>query len=157
MLNYYIDKAPEFQQLHHVCEDLYWLRISMPFALDHINIWLIEETDGWVVIDTGPNTSAAKEQWLTVIKEQLKGKPITRIICTHGHPDHIGLVGWLIEELETKPSFSISMPDYQYYKMLFSCEPGVPRNQLTEFYTGYGEGQKQVKAYFRNIDTFRSN
>ena len=90
----------------------------MPFALDHINIWLIEEADGWVVIDTGPNTSKAKEQWLAVINNQLKGKPITRIICTHGHPDHIGLVGWLLEELEHKPSFSISMPDYKYYQML---------------------------------------
>ena len=81
------------------------------------NIWLIEEADGWVVIDTGPNTSKAKEQWLAVINNQLKGKPITRIICTHGHPDHIGLVGWLLEELEHKPSFSISMPDYKYYQM----------------------------------------
>jgi len=156
MLKNFKEKAPEPQHLLHVGNNLYWLRISMPFALDHINIWLIEEADGWVVIDTGPNTSKAKEQWLVVINNQLKGKPITRIICTHGHPDHIGLVGWLLEELEHKPSFSISMPDYKYYQMLFSCEPSVPREQLNDFYTGYGEGQKQVKAYFRNIDTFRS-
>ena len=62
MLKNFKEKAPEPQHLLHVGNNLYWLRISMPFALDHINIWLIEEADGWVVIDTGPNTSKAKEQ-----------------------------------------------------------------------------------------------
>lgn len=87
----------------------------MLFVFDYINIWLIEEVDGWVVIDIGLNILKVKEQWFVVINNQLKGKLIICIICIYGYFDYIGLVGWLFEELEYKFSFSILMFDYKYY------------------------------------------
>jgi glyoxylase-like metal-dependent hydrolase (beta-lactamase superfamily II) len=71
--------------------------MPLPFALDHINLWLLEDGPGWTIVDAGyaiPETQAAWEQ---VFSRYLGDRPVTRIIVTHFHPDHIGLAGWLAE------------------------------------------------------------
>ena len=72
-----------------------WLRLPVPGALRHINIWLLEDDAGWTLVDTGMNTAAAREAWDRPLAAVLGGRPITRIICTHHHPDHAGLAAWL--------------------------------------------------------------
>jgi glyoxylase-like metal-dependent hydrolase (beta-lactamase superfamily II) len=74
-----------------------WLRMPLPFALDHINLWLLEDGAGWAIIDTGYATAETKELWERIFAEPLGGLPVTRVIVTHYHPDHIGLAGWLTE------------------------------------------------------------
>jgi glyoxylase-like metal-dependent hydrolase (beta-lactamase superfamily II) len=74
-----------------------WLRMPLPFALDHINLWLIEDGPGWTIVDTGYAMPEAKAAWEQVFAGHLAGRPVTRIIVTHFHPDHIGLAGWLAE------------------------------------------------------------
>ncbi|MBV9375367.1 MAG: MBL fold metallo-hydrolase [Alphaproteobacteria bacterium] len=72
-----------------------WLRMPLPFALDHINLWLLEDGPGWTVVDTGYSMPRTKELWEQVFAEHLRGLPIIRVIVTHYHPDHIGLADWL--------------------------------------------------------------
>ncbi len=72
-----------------------WLRMPLPFALDHINLWLLEDGAGWTIVDTGYASAETKELWERVFAEHLGGLPVTRVIVTHYHPDHIGLAGWL--------------------------------------------------------------
>jgi glyoxylase-like metal-dependent hydrolase (beta-lactamase superfamily II) len=74
-----------------------WLRMPLPFALDHINLWLLDDGAGWTIVDTGYATAETKELWERIFAEQLSGSPVTRVIVTHYHPDHIGLAGWLAE------------------------------------------------------------
>ena len=74
-----------------------WLRMRLPFALDHINLWLLEDGAGWTIVDTGYATAETKERWERIFAEQLSGLPVTRVFVTHYHPDHIGLAGWLTE------------------------------------------------------------
>ena len=74
-----------------------WLRMPLPFALDHINLWLLEDGAGWTIVDTGYASAETKELWERVFAEHLGGLPVTRVIVTHYHPDHIGLAGWLTE------------------------------------------------------------
>jgi glyoxylase-like metal-dependent hydrolase (beta-lactamase superfamily II) len=74
-----------------------WLRMPLPFALDHINLWLIADGAGWTVIDTGYAMEATRASWQRIFVESLGGRPIRRILVTHYHPDHIGLAGWLAE------------------------------------------------------------
>lgn len=78
--------------------------MSLPFALDHINLWLLrdrqvdkhgEMREGWTVVDCCVNRSEARQQWEQIFATQLEGLPVLRIIVTHMHPDHIGLAGWL--------------------------------------------------------------
>ena len=74
---------------------VHWLRLPVPGGLKHINLWLLEDGDGWTLVDTGMNVTAAREAWEGPLARILDGRPITRIICTHHHPDHAGLAGWL--------------------------------------------------------------
>src|SRR5687768_17497584 len=72
-----------------------WIRMALPFALDHINLWLLrdrlEDRDGWTVVDCCITRDEAKAQWEQVFADELQGLPILRVIVTHMHPDHIGL------------------------------------------------------------------
>src|SRR5271156_5382978 len=74
-----------------------WLRMPLPFALDHINLWLVEDGPGWTVVDTGYAMAQTKELWERIFAERLGGRPVTRVIVTHYHPDHIGLADWLTQ------------------------------------------------------------
>jgi glyoxylase-like metal-dependent hydrolase (beta-lactamase superfamily II) len=80
-----------------IAAGVWWLRMPLPFALDHINLWLLEDGAGWTIVDTGYATAHTKELWERIFAEGLGGLPVARIIVTHYHPDHIGLAGWLTE------------------------------------------------------------
>ncbi len=72
-----------------------WLRLPVPGGLRHINLWLLEDGAGYTLVDTGMNVPAARAAWEGPLAAVLGGRPITRLICTHHHPDHAGLAGWL--------------------------------------------------------------
>ncbi|MBI3636389.1 MAG: MBL fold metallo-hydrolase [Candidatus Rokubacteria bacterium] len=74
-----------------------WLRMPLPFQLDHINLWLLDDGDGFTVVDTGAGLPPTRAAWETIFTTRLGGKPITRIVVTHFHPDHIGNAAWLAE------------------------------------------------------------
>src|SRR5260370_6733066 len=78
-----------------------WLRMPAPFALDHINLWLLEDGAGWTIVDTGYAMDQTKELWERIFAEGLGGRPVTRVIVTHYHPDHIGLADWLVRRWQT--------------------------------------------------------
>ena len=80
-----------------VAEGVLWLRLPLPFRLDHVNVYLVEDDGGYALIDTGIDNSATRAIWDALFAGPLKDKPLTRIIATHSHPDHIGLAGWLCE------------------------------------------------------------
>jgi glyoxylase-like metal-dependent hydrolase (beta-lactamase superfamily II) len=74
-----------------------WIRMPLPFALDHINLWLLDDGDGVAIIDTGAGLPETRALWSAVLASELDGRPITRVVVTHFHPDHIGNAGWLVE------------------------------------------------------------
>jgi len=80
-----------------VAEGVYWARFPMPMSLDHINLWLLEDDEGWTVVDTCLALDDAKATWEQIFSDFMGDKPIVRVICTHLHPDHVGLAGWLTE------------------------------------------------------------
>jgi glyoxylase-like metal-dependent hydrolase (beta-lactamase superfamily II) len=85
---------------HKIAEGVYWTRFAMPMSLDHINLWLLEDEDGWTVVDTCLNLPSARETWEQLFSGFMQGKPVRRVICTHMHPDHVGLAGWLTERFD---------------------------------------------------------
>jgi glyoxylase-like metal-dependent hydrolase (beta-lactamase superfamily II) len=90
---------PEPGELTKIADGIHWIRMPLPFALDHINLWLLEDhfegKAGWTVIDTGVANDQTKSIWQSIIHQKLGGRPIVRVLCTHFHPDHIGLADWL--------------------------------------------------------------
>jgi glyoxylase-like metal-dependent hydrolase (beta-lactamase superfamily II) len=81
-----------------IAPGLLWARFALPFRLDHVNLYLIEDGDGYAVIDAGIGDEPTRLAWRTLLAGPLAGKRLTRLIVTHFHPDHIGLAGWLCEE-----------------------------------------------------------
>ena len=75
--------------MREVAPGILWIRMALPFALNHINLWLIADGDGWTAVDTGYNTDETRGYWDSVFATALDGKPIRRIVVTHFHPDHI--------------------------------------------------------------------
>jgi len=74
------------------------MRLPLPFALDHVNIWLMRDGPGWTLIDTGMADDPTRAYWTEFLQNGLDGLPLTRLIATHFHPDHMGLAGWLCEK-----------------------------------------------------------
>jgi glyoxylase-like metal-dependent hydrolase (beta-lactamase superfamily II) len=69
----------------------------MPFALDHVNLWLLEDDEGWTVVDCGYASDEIMVLWEQHFTGIMQGRPLKKVIVTHGHPDHIGLAAWLVQ------------------------------------------------------------
>src|SRR3984893_8148619 len=80
-----------------IAPGVHWLRMPLPFALDHINLWLLEDGAGWTIVDTGYAMAQTQELWERIFAERFGRWPVTRVIVTHYHPDHIGLADWLTQ------------------------------------------------------------
>ncbi|MEM7641289.1 MAG: MBL fold metallo-hydrolase [Pseudomonadota bacterium] len=89
------DDPPPEGTVTEVADGVLWARLPLPMALDHVNIYFLDEPDGWTLVDTGFDTKRTRSILETLRQGPLAGRPITRVLATHHHPDHIGLAGWL--------------------------------------------------------------
>ncbi len=94
-LDYPFDAPPPMGEPQKVADGLYWLQLPLPFRLDHVNVWLLEEEAGWCVVDTGLADRTTRELWQKLLEGPIGDRPVTRILATHFHPDHLGLADWL--------------------------------------------------------------
>lgn len=97
-----------------VADGVRWIRMPLPFALDHINVWLLRDQidgrDGWTLVDCGVAKPEVKALWEEIFSNALEGLPILRVIVTHMHPDHVGLAGWICERWDAP--LWMTMTDY---------------------------------------------
>lgn len=80
-----------------VAPGVLWIRLPLPMALDHVNIYALDDGDSWTVVDTGIHSKRSVRLWEDVLAGPLKGMPVSRVVLTHHHPDHVGMAGWLME------------------------------------------------------------
>ena len=123
-----------------------WLRMPLPFQLNHINLWLIADGPGWAIVDTGINTEETKALWGRLFAEALDGKPVTRLICTHFHPDHMGLAGWLAERLGIE--LWTTEGEWQHAHQAIADRPGTFHDDLLDFYRriGFANVEETIKS-----------
>ena len=93
-LNYPLAATPEAGSYLEVAQGVYWLRLPLPFELNHINVWLLDDGDGWTLVDAGVSLPATRAAWEQLFASDLGCKPVRRLIVTHLHPDHLGLASW---------------------------------------------------------------
>jgi glyoxylase-like metal-dependent hydrolase (beta-lactamase superfamily II) len=94
VIHYPYDTPPAEGQATEVADGVLWMRLPLPMALDHVNVYALRDGDGWALIDTGFDTKRTRNLWEELLAGPLQGLAITRLIVTHHHPDHIGLAGW---------------------------------------------------------------
>ena len=133
-------QRPAAGQVLDVADGVRWLRMALPFALDHINLWLLRDhfdgRDGWTVVDTRIDHPDARAAWEGVFQHHLDGLPIVRVVITHMHPDHIGLAHWLCERWQV-PMW-ISLGDYLNARMGSGAVRGFGGDAARGFFTCHG-------------------
>ena len=125
LLSYPFADAPPPGGAREVVPGIHWLRMPLPFALDHINLWLLEDKDGWTQIDSGYGDAATRELWQRHFARTLEGKPLARVVATHYHPDHLGNAAWL----EARFDCPVAMPQAEY----------LTAHAVAFEHSGYGE------------------
>ena len=129
-----------------------WVRMSLPFALNHINLWLLRDAidgrQGWSIVDCCIHKEEAKAQWETIFANELDGLPVLRVIVTHMHPDHIGLAHWLCDRWNVP--LWISATDYQVARMGCMGPTAFGGERAADFFASHGlnspEAVAQIKA-----------
>lgn len=94
-IRYPFATAPSPGETFEIADGVLWIRMPLPMALDHVNVYALDDGDGWTVVDTGLGTSVCRDAWGAILAGPLSGRPLRRVLVTHHHPDHIGLAGWL--------------------------------------------------------------
>lgn len=136
-LRYPYSEHPGSGTVQEVAPSVYWLTMPMGGSLDHINLYLLEDYDGWFVVDTGLATSKTCDLWHTIFSDCLKDKPIKGVICTHMHPDHIGQAGMITEEFRV-PLY-MTRGEYYQARTMFSGYSSYQASWLSqEFYSRSG-------------------
>ena len=134
-IRYPVEEPPAFGDVFEIAEGVLWLRLPLPMALDHVNVFALDEGDGWTLIDTGIGTRACQEAMEAALAGPLKGKPVRRVLVTHHHPDHIGLAGWFIERgaeiLTTRTAYLLA-------RMLALDVQEKPPEEALDFYRSSG-------------------
>jgi glyoxylase-like metal-dependent hydrolase (beta-lactamase superfamily II) len=149
------DKVPAPGTAIELAPGLKWLRMPLPFALDHINLWLLRDraedgTPGWAIVDCGITNDSTRAAWEQVFATQLDGDPVLRVICTHMHPDHIGLAHWLTERWNAR--LWISATDWNAARMASQQTTGFGGETAAAFMASHGltDGEAQAKIRARS-------
>jgi len=123
----FADALPAPGSVREVAPGVGWLRMPLPFALDHINLWLLrderEGRSGYTVIDCGVALDATRANWEQVLAGPMAGAPVLRVLATHCHPDHVGLSGWLCERFQAP--FWLTAGEFGFARMMAAALPGV--------------------------------
>lgn len=136
--------APSAGEATEVAPGVLWARIPLPMALDHVNVYALEDEGGWCLVDTGMDTPPAREAWEALFAGPLAGRDVTRVLVTHFHPDHIGLAGWLcartgVPLVTTRTSFLLAKA--------LQLDPWTePPADAVTFYKAAGYGEAEMAA-----------
>jgi glyoxylase-like metal-dependent hydrolase (beta-lactamase superfamily II) len=134
-IRYPHDTPPAEGSAIQVADGILWMRLPLPMALDHVNVFALDEGDSWTVVDTGFDSKKSRAIWARLLAGPMAGRPVGRVVVTHHHPDHIGLAGWFqaqgAELLTTRTA-------WLYARMLCLDEHTSPAPQQVNFWREAG-------------------
>jgi glyoxylase-like metal-dependent hydrolase (beta-lactamase superfamily II) len=142
-----------------VAPGVFWLRMGLPFALNHINLWLLRDRlpdpaqpdglrEGWTAVDCGIDNPATRLAWEQIEQNVLQGLPILRVLATHMHPDHMGLAHWLCERWQAPLWMSTS----EYQSALLACSglSNFGGDPTVQFFAAHGWHKAEDLAVVRS-------
>ena len=151
-IRYEFDNRPESGFTLPVADGIHWLRMPLPFALSHINLWLLEDGDGWTIVDTGVTVDESKRVWQDVFRTTMHNRPATRVIVTHLHPDHAGCAGWLTDHFDV--DLWMTRAEYLLCRILTADTGRTTPKAGINFYTAAGFPPEALHNYQKMFGMF---
>jgi glyoxylase-like metal-dependent hydrolase (beta-lactamase superfamily II) len=151
-LHYEFDFKPETGEAKDIAPGIKWLRLPLPFLLGHINVWLLQDGDGWAIVDTGIFTNTTREVWNNIFSEYLEGAPITRVLVTHLHPDHVGCAGWLADQFDIE--LWMTRTEYLLCRVLVDDTGKTVPGEALRFYAAAGYSEESLSRYTEMFGRF---
>ncbi|GGO83674.1 MBL fold metallo-hydrolase [Marinobacterium nitratireducens] len=137
-----------------VADGILWLRMPLPFELDHINLYLIDDGDGWVAIDSGLVGEETRGHWRRLVEQALGGRPLKVLLVTHSHPDHLGSAGWLCREYGIP--LWITRPEYRAAQALLDSRSADAAEDQQRYYRAVGMNREQTEAVATQVQRMAS-
>ena len=155
-LNYkFQDQAPEPGEVTEVAEGVFWIRMPMWGRLNHINVWLLKDYDGWTIVDTGLCNDEVQGLWQKIFDNHLDGLPIKRVIATHLHSDHTGNAGWICKKWDCE--LWMSRADFYMCKVMAADGPSDVPEDAIRFYRRAGFTEDRLNRYRERFGQFGAN
>lgn len=166
-LQYPFSDLPEPGRCVVVSPGVKWLRMPLPMALDHINLYLLEDDDGWWIVDTGMGLDSTQKLWEEIFAHELEGKPIKAVLCTHMHPDHCGQAGWLCERFRIPLYMSqgeyfsarvyskMTADDFSWTTERYYREAGMPADYFEKMkanFSGFGSVVETLPGAYHRLE-----
>lgn len=153
VLTYPFPQPPAAAEIHAVAPGVGWLRLPLPFALDHINVWLLRDGAGWTLVDCGYGDQATAALWQENAAAWLKGLPLTRILVTHCHPDHLGQAKALSDRFGA-PVW-MSQGEYLSAHAMHDQVAGFGVEPLLELFLAHGMDEDELRALRERGNRYR--
>ena len=151
-LRYPFDLRPAIGLTIEVARGVHWIRMPLPMTLNHINLWALEDGDGWTLVDTGMKTTDIAAAWESLLSGPLAGRPVKRVICTHMHPDHVGMAGWLTRRYQCP--FWMTRLEYVTCRMLVADTGREAPDDALRFYRAAGWESPELELYKARFGEF---
>ncbi|MEM9969854.1 MAG: MBL fold metallo-hydrolase [Pseudomonadota bacterium] len=135
-IRYPFEAPPAQGEGVQVAHGILWMRLPLPMALDHVNVYALDDGDGWTLVDTGIGTRKTRAVWDALLGGPLSGKPVRRVLVTHHHPDHVGLAGWFMAEGDVE--LVTTRTAWLMARMLTLDEQDRPTAETLAFWAGAG-------------------
>ena len=151
-LVYPFEAPPLAGESIEVAPGVRWLRMPLPMTLNHINVWAIDDIEGWAIVDTGMRTEEAIAAWRKLFAATTDDRSLTRVFATHMHPDHIGLAGWLTRKFDCR--LWMTRSEYLNCRVLCSDTGREAPADAMDFLHRAGWGETPIEAYRARFGNF---
>lgn len=142
------ETPPAPGEVIEVAPGILWARMPLPVRLNHVNIWLLEEGNGWTAVDCGLDSPETRAAWEQLIAGPLRGKPVRRLVATHGHVDHVGLAGWITARFEAP--FHATLAAWLWARVTYAGRDEPTSAHALEHLRIHGCDPRHIEAYARN-------
>ena len=151
-LDYPFKDLPARGRSIEVATGVHWIRMPLPYALDHINLWALDDGEGWALVDTGVRTELTAEVWRELFANSPDQRRLTRIFVTHMHPDHVGMAGWLTRKFDVR--LWMSRGEYLSCRAMTSDTGREAPHDAIRFYQQAGWDEAALEAYRARFGNF---
>jgi glyoxylase-like metal-dependent hydrolase (beta-lactamase superfamily II) len=158
-LSYPFPGPPAVGEALEVAPGVLWIRMPLPFALSHINLWAIADGDadgeGWTLVDSGVQSPETVEAWRSVLAGPCGGRPVKRVLVTHMHPDHVGMAGWLARKFQCR--LWMTRLEYLTCRVLVADTGREAPDEAVTFYRRAGWDEDAIERYRTRFGGFGRN